>query len=152
MSNRLSHSGLKPSDFSDQPVTYVRVPLPANTVFSSSFRLMAMFMAWRTGFLVQGTSALNAGSLGKRYMPPRYTVIQSTGYVDEKIFMPFLSASFCSSRGRSAMWASPESSMASRVDSSRASRNSSSLNGGFSRFQWLSTRSKVMFRAGCRLT
>ena len=59
------------------------VPLPAKTVLRSSFRLMAMFRACRTGFLVQATSGLNAGSPGRKYIPPRYTVIQSTGNDDE---------------------------------------------------------------------
>src|SRR5919106_2372437 len=66
--------------------------------------------------------------------------------------MPRFSASFCSSRGRSAMWASPDSSSASRVDSSRASRNTSSLNAGFSPFQWLSARSKLTESPGSRPT
>ena len=48
------------------------------------------------------------------------------------------------------MWASPDSSIASRVDSSRTSLNSSCLNAGFSPRQWLSIRSKVTDKPGCR--
>src|SRR5262245_35243174 len=58
LSKRLAHSWLTPSDLSDQPVTYVGVPLPANTDALSSFRLIAMLRACRTFLFVHATSAL----------------------------------------------------------------------------------------------
>src|SRR5215468_587967 len=65
LSKRVAHSGLYPSDLSDQPVTYVGVPLPAKIDWLTSLRLMAMLSAWRTFLFVHGTSALKAGSFGR---------------------------------------------------------------------------------------
>jgi hypothetical protein len=98
----------------------------AKTVFFSSSRLIAMLSAWRTFLSTKGAFGSKSLSPPMNHSPPRYTEIQSVAFEDEKRFKPFASASLCSSRGRSAICASPESRSARRVASSRAMRNSSS--------------------------
>src|SRR5438552_19054130 len=54
LSKRLAHSELNPSDLSDQPLTYVGVPLRPNTDALSSFRLIALLIHCRFFLFVYG--------------------------------------------------------------------------------------------------
>src|SRR2546426_11219177 len=71
LSKRLAHSGVNPSDLSDQPVTYVGGPLPANTHAVRSFRVIALLSPRRTFLFVHDTSGLKARSPRREYCPPR---------------------------------------------------------------------------------
>ena len=109
-----------------------------------------MLRAWRTFLLANGPFGSKLLWPVMYHWPPMYTETQSTASEDWKRFRPLASASLCSSRGRSAMWTSPESSNARRVASSRAIRNSSSSKSTLLPDQCLSLRLNTMLRPVCR--